>query len=236
MPLRDVIERVREREKTLTVYAPDDRLVPSIRDYFTSQNLSVDYVPIPESEPGHVVLSEHDRFRESLPLAALEPLVDPAHDQHPRRVGDDPPYKPLLEHVDGATFTAYDRRQMLHASREVEDRAWRCGEGRLAAGFQTAEQFTDQRDAYRLLGDVLDVHVYADGTADTPDGVDLHALDGDATDLWFVAYDGGGDETQKSALLAEERGDGEFYGVLTYEPALVDAAFAELEVPSRATS
>lgn len=235
MPLEDVLTHVREREKTLTVYAPTDDLVSAIRERFATRNLTVDYTPCPDDEAGRVELTDGGACRESLPLSALEPLVD---DHHEVDTGTDAVYTPLLDHVDATTLTLDDPRQRRHARREVEDRAWRRGSGRLVAGFQSAAAFDDRRDTYRVLGDVLDVHVYVAGPDPEPlDGVDVHPLDdADVTDYRFVAYDGGGDETKKSAFLAETGGDGdrECACVLTYEPGLVDDVFDALGVPNRA--
>ncbi|MFC7166214.1 hypothetical protein [Halospeciosus flavus] len=236
MPLEDVLAHVREREKTLTVYAPTDDLVSAVRERFATRNLTVDYVPCSDDEPGRIELIDGGARRESLPLSALEPLVD----DHEGDTGTDPDpaYTALLDHVDATTLTLDDPRQRRHARREVEDRAWRRSSGRLVAGFQSAAAFDDRRDTYRVLGDALDVHVYVAGPAPEPlDGVDVHSLDdADVTDYRFVAYDGGGDETKKSAFLAETGVDGhrECACVLTYEPELVDDVFDALGVPNRA--
>lgn len=41
--------------------------------------------------------------------------------------------------------------------------------------------------------------------------------------------DVGGDDTLKTALLVEKRGDDEFYGAWTYDPGFVDRCLAHLD-------
>ncbi|WP_188884348.1 DICT sensory domain-containing protein [Halarchaeum grantii] len=229
MGLRDVLETVRSHEKTLTVYAQRDAIVSELRDYFASQNVAVRYSRCPPDAAEHAVLAHDGVFEAAVGLAALRTLVDP--DAPPKRVGEPAPYQPVLEALDGATFASYDHRQTLHATREVEDRAWRAGSGTLHAGFQRLSTVREQRETYaRLATRDLDVHVYGAPDADVRiDGVTVHADDSpDVTETWFVVYDGGPDPQQKSALVAEERTPGAFYGVWTYDGALVDRLLAAL--------
>lgn len=228
MDIRDVIDSVRARERTLTVFAPDDTLADALAAHFASQNVRVVHERVPETELPSVVVSEHGRVRARVDASSVATFVD----DNPlvKRVGEDVPYRDILEAVDDTTFTAYDAESMLYASREIEDRAWRRGEGTLAAGFQSAASFDAQRHTYEVLasGDI-DVHVFVpDGVEEPPANVTVHEATGGVADAWFVAYDGGGAARQKSALLAEERAPRRFYGVLTYEPSLVDDAFDAL--------
>ncbi|WP_435096876.1 DICT sensory domain-containing protein [Halarchaeum sp. P4] len=242
MALRDVLETVRSHQKTLTVYAHAPAIVPELRDYFASQNVAVRYSRCPRDEPEHVVLADDDGFEAAVSLDAMRTLVDP--DAPAKRVGEPAPYQRVLEGLDGATFTSYDHRQTLHATREVEDRAWRAGVGTLHAGFQSLSTFREARETYECLAvSDLDIHVYGapadDATAAdvAVDGVTVHADDSpDIAETWFVAYDGGPDARQKSALVAEERDPGEFYGVWTYDAALVDRVLAALGDDRRTTN
>ncbi|MFB6269227.1 MAG: DICT sensory domain-containing protein [Halobacterium sp.] len=231
MSLREVVDTVRGREKTLAVYTtPETDVVGELREYFASQNVSVEAVDA-GSEPEHAVLSDGDEFLTAVSIDALRSLTDGSV----REFGEPAPYGPLLEHLDRTTFTSYSRRQMLEASREIEDRAWRAGDGRLYAGFQYASNFASESDAYaQLAATDLDVHVYGapDESVDVPDGVTYHgAAIPDVASSWFVIFDGGGDEMQVSALLAHEEPDGGFYGFWTYEVGLVDDALAAIGAP-----
>ncbi|GGL60852.1 DICT sensory domain-containing protein [Halocalculus aciditolerans] len=228
--LRDVIDAVRARERTLTVYASDASLADALRAHFASQNVRVRHEPLESGVP-RVEVSERGRVRATVDASSVSDFV--ADDPPLKRVGEDVAYREILEAVDDATFTACDVDAMLHASREIEDRAWRADRGTLAAGFQFPAAFEAQRHTYEVLASGgLDVHVFVPGGLDDPvDEVTVHEAAARRVDPWFVLYDGGGERPQKSALLAEEGVLGQFYGVLTYDPGLVDDAFAALDLP-----
>ncbi|CQH52937.1 DICT domain protein [Halobacterium hubeiense] len=232
MSLREVLETVRGREKTLTVYTePGTCVVPELREYFASQNVAIEEADA-GSDPEHAVLSDDGEFLTAVGIDALRSLTDGSL----RSVGESAAYGRLLSHLDRTTFTSYNHRQMLQASREIEDRAWRTGEGRLYAGFQRLSNFAAERPTYeRLAGTGLDVHVYGlpDATTGVPDGVTFHgSAIPDVASLWFVVFDGGDDPRQACALLAEERENG-FYGFWTYDTSLVDDALDALGAAQR---
>ena len=223
--LGGVIDGIRSREKTIQVYAgPGDPAVGELREYFASQNVTIEHV-VDETEPTRAVVTSGEAVLASVDARALQSLVGGGAG------GRRPAYLELLEHLDETTFTSYDRRQMLHASREIEDRAWRVGEGVLHAGFQRLSTFHEQADVYRELGKMgdLSIHVYGAPDADPPEGpFTVHSTEhSDVTDKWFVVFDGGSDPTQQSALLAVERSEG-FYGAWTYDPETVADALAAL--------
>lgn len=226
MSLRRLLADVRGREKTLTVYAPEDAdVVDAVREYFASQHVAIEHERT-DGEP-RAVLSDGGEVLASVGGEALRELT--SRDLH--EVGEAAPYSPLLAHLDGTTFTSYDRRQMTLASREIEDRAWRANEGELHSGFQALSNLDDERETYeRLAAGSLDVHVYGEPDVDlgeTPFSV--HGIETEAVvSTWFVVFDGGGDREQSSALLAEERDEGGFYGVWTYDPELVERALGAL--------
>jgi len=227
MSLREVVATVRGREKTLTVYTdPGTSVVPELREYFASQNVAIEEADA-GSDPEHAVLADDGEFLTAVGIDALRSLTD----GRARAIGEDAPYSRLLSHLDRTTFTSYNHRQMMQASREIEDRAWRTGEGALYAGFQRLSNFAGERSTYeRLAGTDLDVHVYGlpDETDGVPDGVTFHgSAIPDVESLWFVVFDGGCDPQQACALLAEEREDG-FYGFWTYDADLVDDALDAL--------
>ncbi|WP_336036941.1 DICT sensory domain-containing protein [Halobacterium yunchengense] len=232
MRLRDVVSAVRDRELTLTVYTdPEAAVVAALREYFASRNVAVQAAGDAD-HPEHAVLSDDGEFLAAVGVDGLRSLTDGGT----REVGERAPYGPLLAHLDRTTFTSYSRRQMLAASREIEDRAWRAGAGRLDAGFQRASNFATERETYaRLAATDLDVHVYGvrDEPVDVPDGVAFHGTDApDVAATWFVVFDGGGDERQASALVAVEREDADgFYGFWTYDPGLVDEVSAAVGAP-----
>jgi hypothetical protein len=138
--------------------------------------------------------------------------------------------EPVLDHLEEALFTSYSIKQMFMASREIEDRAWRMGSGELHAGFQTVEVLSGQTETYDRLGTQTDlsVHAYAAPVGETAtipesEGFTLHVeQDDEIRRTWFVVYDGDDVDENKCALLAEERGEDEYYGFWTYDPKTVD--------------
>jgi len=122
---------------------------------------------------------------------------------------------------------------LLYASREIEDRARRVGTGTIHAGFQKFSTVASQEAIYSDLAS-RGVRVHAYGVPDVPapnlgDG-QVHPINSEElARAWFVVFDGGGETRQKSALLAYEQAENEFYGAWSYDPRIVDRALAYLE-------
>lgn len=240
---REVLERVRGRQHVLTVYTDGGAsdLVAATRSHFSSQTVAVAVEPVAAADGGdgageRAVLSGPDGTElASVGLDALRDLTSGFE----RGVGDDAAYADLVANLDHATFTSYDRRQMLQATREVEDRAWRAGAGGLYAGFQRLSKFRDQHRVYgRLAATDLDVHVYGqrDEPVDTPEGVAVHERDSAAfRETWFVIFDGETPAASSMLLAVEdgpttgESGDGDgFEGFWTFDADLVADGLAAL--------
>jgi hypothetical protein len=230
MSLTELITGVEEHEKTLTVFNADAEAVEAVRERFHDRNLTVRTERTESGRPrAFVVLSTGGETEEEsfVTAASLEDVLGAGDPTEPGF--DDASYRPILDHLDETMFTSYDTRQMVAASREIEDRAWRLGKGSLHAGFQYLSILEDQMDVYERLAskERLDVHAYA-----YPDQETVPKHDTDLTihversaeieDSWFVAYDGGGVDVNKCALLAEEREPRAFYGFWTYDPDTVD--------------
>ncbi|MDY6818698.1 MAG: DICT sensory domain-containing protein [Halobacteriales archaeon] len=231
MALSEIIESIQSDQKTLTVYNhPDSELIEQLRSYFDSQNVEITTDETPDGAPkSFAVLSEDGQFLTSIGLETLEGLV--GQDATPTTVGVDPEYNELLGQLDDTTFTSYDRKQMLYTTREIEDRAWRAGRGRLIAGFQNRRALMPQVDEYEQLAQkdiTIDIFTPVE---DPPaiDGVSIHpTFTEEIEKTWFVAFDGAGMDIYKCALLAEER-DGTFHGFWTYDPDTVDRIFRHIE-------
>jgi DICT domain-containing protein len=135
--------------------------------------------------------------------------------------------------MDETMFTSWSIEQMVAASREIEDRAWRVGEGSLHAGFQYLSTLRGELPVYERLGSKnLDVHAYAAPDEDPPEheGFTLHIERAEEIEKsWFVVFDGDGVDENKCALLAEEREPRKFYGFWTYDPDTVDWIIDHLE-------
>lgn len=227
MSLLDIVARVEGREKTLTVYdPPTERVLQELREYFGSQQLHIEVGTTDGGPSGFAVLSDDGRVLAGVDLDDL--LTDLTTGG-----GRGTALGTLLEHLDETTFTSYDTRQMLAATREIEDRAWRVGRGTLHAGFQRASAIEDQTSVYEdLASRDLDVHVYAAAGEKSVDidGVTVHVEDTEElATIWFVVFDGNEDPHRQCALLAEERGDRKFYGFWTYDPELVSEVLQSLE-------
>ncbi|AUX08152.1 DICT domain protein [Halalkaliarchaeum desulfuricum] len=222
MSLTELIAGVESYEKTLTVINTDGDVVADLRDRFSDRNLEIETATMDGGPESFGVLGQAGTF---LTAIDLEELADPGTQRDPEFVAGT--YRPILDHLDQTMFTSYSAGEMLAASREIEDRAWRVGAGELHAGFQTLEVFSGELPTYeRLAGKQgLSVHAYAvpEGTLPNMKNVTLHVeRDSEIRKTWFVAYDGAGVDESKCALLAEEREDGHYYGFWSYDPSTVD--------------
>jgi DICT domain-containing protein len=234
MSLTELIRGVENHEKTMTVFNADADAVDAVRERFHDRNLTVTTERTPSGQPGRfVVLSDTtDEDQEFVTAAAVDDVL--SHSSPDKPGFDESSYRPILDHLDETMFTSYDIKQMVAASREIEDRAWRLGEGQLHAGFQVLSILGDQMDVYkRLASGGLDVHAYAYPDDDVPahdTDLTIHVERSEEIERsWFVAYDGGGVDVNKCALLAEERDDRAFYGFWTYDPDTVDWILDYLE-------
>jgi len=236
MSLIELIAGVEAHEATLTVFNADPAVTDELREYFADRNVRIVDDQTASGPEGFAVLARDGEFVTAVTVDELLPRpngdgegksedgVAGQEDEGgtAKRVG-----KPVLDHLDETMFTSYSREDMVAASREIEDRAWRVGDGELHAGFQTLDVLTGEADTYDLLGEKerLDVHAYAANEGDAPDMDHYTVHVGETAEIretWFVAYDGGGYDEAKCALLAEERAPGEFYGFWSYDPETVD--------------
>lgn len=236
MSLSELIAGVEDHEKTLTVFNADDAaaVVGEFRERFADRNVVVTSEATPSGKPGEfVTLSEDGEVLTAASLTDLRQMLS----ETDTAIGlSDSPYRPILDHLDETMFTSWSIEQMVRASREIEDRAWRVGNGRLYAGFQSLSTLRGELPVYeRLASKDLDIHAYAVPDEDPPDhdGLTLHIER--ATEIeesWFVVFDGGDGADaadNKCALLAEERDPRQFYGFWTYDSDTVDWIFDYLE-------
>jgi len=229
MSLTELIAGVEAHEKTLTVFDAEPGVPETLREHFADRSVAVEAVTGAGGPENYVVLSKDGEF---LTAAAVDAVLNPTHSTEShfgnRRE------TPVLDHLDETMFTSYDPDQMVSASREIEDRAWRIGSGRLHAGFQKLSIIGTQLDVYEQLGGREDLDVHAYGYPDEElfghqnFTVHVERAEEIATS-WFVVYDGAGVDSNKCALLAEERDPREFYGFWTYDPDTVDWMVDHLE-------
>ncbi|WP_415380684.1 DICT sensory domain-containing protein [Halosimplex sp. TS25] len=224
--LRDLRDRARGPDKTVTTFGPDSYadLGPALEQFDVS--LAHEYLPLPESE-GYLTVTVDGRSLGSISAAAFGELRDPDSGLPWDAATRESAYRDLVELLAGTTFVMDDKGHLLATTREIEDRALRYGRGRLYAAFQSLSAFRAQVPVYERLVGRSDLRATVFGAPDwEPPAVEhltVHLDDaGDLTDFWVVAFDGAGDDDAKCAMIAEEDDPGEYAGVVTYDPAIVD--------------
>jgi len=232
-PLPDIVERVGDTDLTLTLYNDDAGrgVRADIRSHFEVQSVELRRASTDDGRPRNFfVLHDGDEFVEATDLESVYTVVRP--DSELLDVSDptDIDYPDLLREIDQSVFTSYGRPRMTIASREIEEYAYRNG-GSLHAGFQFFSNVKPQYRLYDALADAgVETHLYGAGDWQIPS--EKHALheydDDEITSTWFVVLDAERD-TEKRALLAEERERGQFYGFWTFDADIVDTILARLD-------
>ncbi|WP_435358864.1 DICT sensory domain-containing protein [Haloarchaeobius sp. DFWS5] len=225
MSLHDILTEMRARRKTVTVYGADPR--DDLEALFDTRNVTVVHQSLPDEDTeGFLVVSDEHGYLGSVGLRAVRHLLEPTYDAALCSTHESAAFRCLLELLDDTVFTSLDKRQLLAASREIEDRAWRLGRGELHTGFQSLAAMRAQVPVYSQLGSrtELDVHVYGtpEWIPETLHDVWIYPVESEEIGrYWFVAYDGGDDDLNACALLAVEVGSQRFEGFWTYDPAVV---------------
>jgi DICT domain-containing protein len=142
-------------------------------------------------------------------------------------------YRVLFELLDETVYTALERRELLAVSREIEDRAFRVGDGTLRVSFQTLSAFESQAALYHKLASAtdLDIHIYGvdDWTPPRIDGITYHEFSaGPLERYWVLAFDGSSDGTHSCGLVGQEQSDG-FDGFWTDDEKMVAEIMDRLE-------
>ncbi|ELZ13947.1 sensor protein [Haloterrigena salina JCM 13891] len=227
--LRDQLDEIEARRKILEVHTGRDRVAAEFERQFSTRNVRV----VRESSPlsggrGFVIVRDADReFRGALDIDHFRAVLSP--EIHPPWALEDAgvDYSDLFEFLENTLFASYDRRQMLAASREIEERAWRTDAGTLFVGFQSSTAFDSQVSVYeRLVRDrTLTITIFVEDEYDEriADRIDVVSdAGGEIGAFWFVVFDGGGSDMNKCGLLAEEREPDRYHGFWTYDPERID--------------
>jgi hypothetical protein len=225
MRLTDIAAEVTDRRRCVTVFAPT--LSSGLAKWFDTRDVEVVHRLTAESaaEPAATV-TEGDRC---LGWVELSPVaVERRSDTTPQTLYDDVGYRDLLSLLSetrAQRFAAHHLDAMTH---EYADRAWRCGEGTLYVGLGRTPPRGAAATTYSLLAMESDVDVHLYGAAGIVAEVPGPAIHPGARSVRFVAYDGGGDDDQKCAFVAEERGAG-YTGFWSHRPETVDSIVEPLE-------
>jgi len=207
--------------------------VADLREYFTTQNVTVTGRRTASGEPeGVVVLQLDEEVLAAVPAEQLDELLAGGALRDSGIGIDDTDYHEILQHLKETTFTSYDKARMITISHEIEDRALRVDGGQLYTGFQYASKLLDQRGLYEQLATTaVDIHTFGvpDETVDI-EGVTHHPVDNEEIERsWFVVFDGDGKDRYKTALLATEQAPNQFYGFWSDDPGIVDRIGAYLD-------
>jgi|AntRauTorcE11898_2_1112593.scaffolds.fasta_scaffold19123_3 hypothetical protein len=227
-----LIDDTQHHQKRIVLYTADAETALDTR--FSGSSVTVEQRRLPPQGPEpFITIHDSDQVVGSLSLADFEELLTPPIVRPGNREEVSAGYRVLFDLLDDTVFDSLDRRQLLGASREIEDRAFRVGHGTLRVSFQSLSIFESQVDVYRYLTSetTLDVHIYGEADWDPPEiaGVTYHRSDASTVGrFWALAFDGGGNEIQACGLVARER-DGEYTGFWTYDPKIVSRIATELE-------
>jgi hypothetical protein len=229
MSLSRVIELVNQLETEVTLFNVEsgDSIATRLSTQFNTHNVTFTTRRTVSEQPSDIaVLSNKHGVLTKLDADLLRDFLDHAPGLSGTLGVADAEYEEFLTHLKETTFQSNDKREMLYSTREIEDRAHRVGTGTIHAGFQRCSLMADQKTVYTQLARTrLDVHVYGVPDITPPDlgDAEIHTSHSDEiAETWFVVFDGGGDDAQKTALVAEETQDGQFTGIWTYNPTIVD--------------
>lgn len=234
--LQEAIEAVERRRKVLEVYTAEDSVATALTEQFSTRNVDVRHRPVPAGSDGGfvVVRTATGEFGGALGLDHMEAMLSPTI-HPPWALGDSSvDTADLFDFLDNTVFTAYDRAQMLATSREIENRAWRRGNGRLYVGFQRSAAFETQLPVYgRLVRECdLEVRVFVADERDEAVDAGEEVVSDAGSEIgrfWFVLFDGGGDPMDACGLVAVEHDPGRYRGFWTYDPERVEALFSYVD-------
>ncbi|WP_336327629.1 DICT sensory domain-containing protein [Halovenus sp. HT40] len=228
----ELFDSVEQQHKKCTVYSASSDT--DLDERLATRNVSVTHRELPSGGPRpFVTIREDNDTVGALSVQRLKGLLSPTVDQSLDANTIDPGSSETFELFDETLFRSLDRRQLLLASREIEDRALRVGSGTLRAQFQTWDSFEPQKEIYHRLTTETDLSVHLYGPSDrTPsdlDGITVHSdPTGTLAPFWCLAFDGGPDPQQACVLLAKE-GNAGYEGFWSYDPDLVARVVDELK-------
>ena len=223
--LDSLIVEHRKTDHQFTVYRSGDQ--PALETWLANHGAATESRPLPPGGPDPFIEVKTDgEVVGVIGVNAVERLLKPPVVSLGDRDDISKGYQVLFKALEKTVFSGMHRRDLLAVSREIEDRAFRIGEGTLRVCFQTLSMFTSQTDVYRTLATetALDIHIHGveDWTPPAITGITYHTKAAEQFEpYWALAYDGGPDEAYACGLVAQEDSD-EYTGFWTNESAIVE--------------
>ena len=233
MSLATIIGSVESSKRTLTLFNTDvpAHVLDDIETHFDIQNVTVERGRTQRGVPKNfAVLHDGSEYIATSSVAELRQTLAFEGQLLGETDFESFSYPDVLRHVDDTMFTAYGKRRMILASREIEQRAWRTGGGELHSGFQRLSLLSDQWGMYWKIADGgTETHVNGVSDWELPaPALTVHADDApEIRRVWFVVFDAP-DGAADCALLAEEREPNTFYGFWTYDSDTVSEILSHL--------
>lgn len=224
---------LRDREHQFTIYRSRDP--PDIEVWLANHDVAVESRELPSGGPAPFIEIKTDgEVVGVIGIEAVEGLLEPPIRRPGDRNGISEGYRVLFDVLEKTVVSGMDRRELLAVSREIEDRAYRVGEGTLRVSFQTLSTFRSQADIYRTLATDtnLDIHIHGldDWTPPTITGITYHTDDAERLEpYWLLAYDGGPTDSQACGLVAQEHSE-DYTGFWTNDSVLVEEITSTLTV------
>jgi hypothetical protein len=142
---------------------------------------------------------------------------------------NNPDQSTIIDRIGGVTFTSHDKQRLLTISRHIERRVQQIGDGTLHTCFQRFSRFeADLRTHiyYNILArSGVDVYLYGMPDTELQHVDELTAVGVDNDEIaatWMVTFDGNGTDSDKAALLAQEKAPDDWTGFWTFDPTIVD--------------
>lgn len=220
-----LISELRDREHQFTIYRSGDQ--SDVEGWLAHHGVAVESRSLPPGGPEPFIEIKTDGdIVGVIGVEAVEGLLEPPIRRPGDRDGISEGYRVLFDLLEKMVMSGMNRRELLAVSREIEDRAYRVGEGTLRVNFQTLSAFRSQTDVYRIFATEtdLEIHIYGldDWTPPTITGIAYHTDNAERFEpYWAIAYDGGPSDSQACGLVAQEHSN-DYVGFWTNDPALVE--------------
>lgn len=229
--LGSLIAEQRNSEHHCTVYRSGE---PSeIEQWLANHGVAIEARPLPPDGPDPFIeIKVDEAVLGIIGIEAVEALIEPPIVRPGERDEISEGYRVLFDILEKTVVSGMSRREFLAVSREIEDRAFRVGQGTFRVNFQTLSTFRSQIEVYHTLAAETDLDIHIHGVEDwippTITGITYHANKVERfKPYWALAYDGGPDHTQACGLVAEELSDG-YTGFWTSDSAIVEEIVATL--------